>query len=124
MRNPIKIISIFLAFLCLLLGIAGIFIPLLPTTPFLLLAAWLLARSSNYLHAWLLNHKILGNYIKNFQEQKALPLHVKIISVTTLWFTLLCSMIWFAHKQTWLILLLALIGAAVTWHILSYKTKK
>lgn len=123
MKNPVRIIGICLAFLCLALGIIGIFVPILPTTPFLLLAAWLLARSSKRLHTWLLNHKILGSYIKDFQESKALPLHVKIISISTLWLTLLCSIIWFSNGKAWLILLLALIGAAVTWHILSYKTK-
>lgn len=124
MKNPVRIIGICLAFLCLTLGIVGIFVPILPTTPFLLLAAWLLARSSKRLHTWLLNHKILGSYIKDFQEHKALPIHVKVVSVSTLWLTLVCSMVWFSNGKVWLILFLALIGIAVTWHILSYKTKK
>ena len=124
MKNPVRIIGICLAFLCLTLGIIGIFVPILPTTPFLLLAAWLLARSSKRLHAWLLNHKILGSYIKDFQEHKALPIHVKVVSVSNLWLTLVCSMVWFSNGKVWLILLLTLTGIAVTWHILSYKTKR
>ena len=52
----------------LALGVAGIFLPLLPTTPFLLLAAALYFRSSPQLYEWLLSHKHLGPYIRNFRE--------------------------------------------------------
>ena len=72
----------------LALGVAGIFLPLLPTTPFLLLAAALYFRSSPQLYEWLLSHKYLGPYIRNFRENKAIPLRVKIVSVTLVWATL------------------------------------
>ena len=62
------------------LGIIGIFLPLLPTTPFLLLAAACYARSSKRFYNWLLNNKWFGNYIKNYRERKGIPLQIKIIS--------------------------------------------
>ena len=73
----------------LALGVAGIFLPLLPTTPFLLLAAALYFRSSPRLYDWLLSHRHLGPYIRNFRENRAIPLRVKIVSVSLVWVTLL-----------------------------------
>ncbi len=65
----------------LILGIIGIFLPLLPTTPFLLLTAAMYFRSSPRLYYWLIQQKYLGSYIRNFREHKAIPLHAKIVSV-------------------------------------------
>ena len=56
---------------CLILGIIGIILPILPTTPFLLLAAGCYARSSERFYNWLLNNRILGSYIRNYREGKA-----------------------------------------------------
>ena len=75
-----KVICIILGSLSLGLGIAGIFLPLLPTTPFLLLTAALYFRGSPRLYDWLLRQKRLGPYIRNFREHKAIPLHAKITS--------------------------------------------
>jgi Uncharacterized protein conserved in bacteria len=106
------------------LGILGIFLPLLPTTPFLLLSAILFSRSSKRLHVWLLNHKVFGKYISDFQEHKTIPLRVKIYSTTLLWLTILCSVIFVVNEKLWLQILLIAIATGVTIHILSYKTKK
>ena len=73
----------------LVLGVVGIFVPLLPTTPFLLLAAWAFCRSSPRLYDRLLAHPCLGAYVRNFREYRAIPLRAKIISVTLIWATLL-----------------------------------
>ena len=69
-----KTLYIALGTLSLALGILGIFLPLLPTTPFLLLTAALYFKSSPRLYNWLLNHKHLGPYIRNFRENKAIHL--------------------------------------------------
>jgi uncharacterized membrane protein YbaN (DUF454 family) len=106
------------------LGILGIFLPLLPTTPFLLLSAFLFARSSEKLHSWLLNHKILGKYIYDFLQDKSMPLCIKIISTSILWMTIICSIIFIASGKIWLQILLFAIAVGITVHILSYKTKK
>ncbi|MDR1543181.1 MAG: YbaN family protein [Prevotellaceae bacterium] len=123
MTNYLRFFLIFFGIISLGLGIFGIFLPILPTTPFLLLSAVLFAKSSDKLYIWLLNHKILGEYIRSFLEDKSIPLRVKILSVTLLWATMLCT-IFFAVKVIWLKILLIAIAIGVTVHILSYKTRK
>lgn len=105
----------------LVLGIVGIFLPLLPTTPFLLLAAALYFRSSERLYTWLLNQRCLGAYIRNFREHRAIPLRAKIVSVAMVWVTLLyCA---FGVSDVWWgSVLFILLASAITWHILSFKT--
>ena len=98
--------------LSLSIGIAGIFLPLVPTTPLLLLAAALFCRSSP---------KLFGTYIRNYRENKAIPLKVKIVSITLLWATLLyCT--FFVTDNIWLKIMFLTIASGVTIHILSYKT--
>lgn len=80
-----KTVCIILGTVSLALGIIGIFLPLLPTTPFLLLTAALYFRGSPRLYQWLLNHKCLGPYIRSFRENKAIPLRAKIISLLLMW---------------------------------------
>ena len=108
----------------LTLGVLGIFLPLLPTTPFLLLSAFLFARSSEKLHSWLLNHKIFGKYIRDFLQDRSIPLRVKIISISMLWTTIIGSIIFAANGKSGLQILLLVIAAGITVHILNYKTKK
>ncbi len=119
-----KIIFISIGFTTLFLGILGMFLPILPTTPFLLLSAFLFSKSSDELYYKLINHPKLGPYIIDFQENKCIPLRVKIISVATLWTTILLSIIFALKNQPiWQILLL-IIAIGVSIHILSFKTKK
>jgi uncharacterized membrane protein YbaN (DUF454 family) len=69
----------------LALGAIGVFLPILPTTPFLLLSAACYLRSSERMHKWLLNNRWFGKYIKNYQEGKGIPLITKILAMTVLW---------------------------------------
>ena len=107
----------------LALGILGIFLPLLPTTPFLLLTAALYFKSSPRLYNWLLNQKHLGPYIRNFRENKAIPLRAKIISISLMWITMLYC-VFFIVPYMWVKVILLIIAAGVTYHILSFKTLK
>ena len=116
-----KIICIIVGTVSPALGIIGIFVPLLPTTPFLLLTAALYFRGSPRLYQWLLNHKYFGTYIRNFRENKAIPLRAKVISLLLMWGTMLYC-IFFLIPLTWIKVLLLLVAAGVTWHILSFKT--
>lgn len=118
-----KILCIVLGSLSLGLGIAGIFLPLLPTTPFLLLTAALYFHGSPRLYNWLLRQRQLGPYIRNFREHKAIPLHAKIISVGLTWLTILYCVL-FLLPMLWLKALLVLLATGISWHILSYKTLK
>jgi uncharacterized membrane protein YbaN (DUF454 family) len=104
-------------------GIIGIFLPLLPTTPFLLLAAACYARSSKRFYNWLLNNKWLGNYIKNYRERKAVLLKIKVISIFFLWVAIGYSVIFVVYILLGKIILI-LIATGVTIHILSIKTLK
>ena len=116
-----KLILAALGLLSLGLGILGIFLPVLPTTPLLLLAAALFLRSSRPLYDRLLNHPRLGPYIRNFMEHKAIPLRVKVISVSMVWITLLYCAV--AVAEHWAFrLFFILLAAAITAHILHYKT--
>lgn len=112
-----------LGLISLSLGIIGIFVPLLPTTPFLLLAAFLFARSSKKFHTLLMNNKYLGPYIKNYLEHKAIPLKTKIYSLIFLWTTILYS-VFFIVNITHVKGLLFIIAIGVTIHILKFKTLK
>ena len=118
-----KILLAILGSVSLALGIMGVFLPVLPTTPFLLLSAALYMRSSQRLYDWLMSHKHLGPYIKNFREHKALPLRVKVVSVTMVWATLLYCAI-FVAKEWWMSVVFVAIAIGVTVHIISFKTLK
>lgn len=121
--HTMKYLLAFLGTISLILGIIGIFLPLLPTTPFLLLSAALYFRSSRRLYDWLLAHPHLGPYIRNFRENKAIPLRVKIVSITLVWGTLLYCTLCIA-EQTWLKIAFILLATAISAHILHYKTLK
>ncbi|MBQ8856382.1 MAG: YbaN family protein [Bacteroidales bacterium] len=105
------------------LGILGAFLPVLPTTPLLLLSAALFLRGNRRLYDWLMNHPRLGVYISNFMKHKAIPLRVKIVAVSMLWITLLYCAIWVAGHWAFRLFFI-LIAIGVTIHILSYKTLK
>ena len=119
-----KKLLIVLSFVSLGFGILGMFIPILPTTPFLLLSATLFAKSSDYYYIWLLTHKYFGPYIKDFRENKSIPLRIKIFSISLLWLTILISIIFAAKGMLWLQIMLAAIAVGVSIHILSFKTKR
>ena len=118
-----KALYIVLGCISLGLGVLGIFLPVLPTTPFLLLSAALYCKGSPRLYKWLLDNKYLGAYIRNYREHRAIPLRGKIVSVTMLWITILLSA-FLAVDAWWLCVLLILVAGGVTWHILSFKTLK
>ncbi|PKP48815.1 MAG: DUF454 domain-containing protein [Bacteroidetes bacterium HGW-Bacteroidetes-11] len=107
----------------ILLGVLGIFLPLLPTTPFLLLASWCFVRSSDKLHNKLMNNKYLGPFIRNYKEKKGITLRNKVYSLTFLYVTLTTSFI-FSPSNWWIWLMLMSIGIGVTWHISRFKTLK
>ena len=118
-----KTLCIVIGTISLGLGILGIFLPLLPTTPFLLLTAALYFRGSPRLYQRLLDHRHLGPYIRNYRENKAIPLRAKVISLLLMWGTMLYC-IFFLIPLVWVKILMFLIAAGVTYHILSFKTLK
>ena len=105
----------------LAIGIIGIVIPILPTTPFLLLAAACYLRGSKRMHDWLLNNRWVGDYIRNYREGRGIRARTKIIIIALLWATILYSTI-FIVEHLAIQVLLIVIASAVTVHILTLKT--
>lgn len=104
------------------LGVAGIFLPLVPTTPFLLLAAGLWVRSSPRLYGWLLAHPLWGRYLKNFRENRAIPLRAKVGLLALMWASMLFCIFGLLDEVLWAQALLLAVAVGVTWHILSFPT--
>ena len=119
-----KIFLIIVGLISLGLGVLGIFLPMLPTTPFLLLSAAVWLKASPSLYEWLLNHKVFGEYIRNFREYRAIPLRVKIVSVSLVWLTIGYCIFAVVDKWWWAQVLMALLAVAISWHILSFATLK
>lgn len=103
-----------------LLAILGVFLPLLPTTPFLLLASACYFRSSPRMYRWLASNRMLGNYIRNFQSGRGIPLRGKIATLLLLWASLSFSI--YRIDALVVQLILAAIGIAVSLMILRVKT--
>lgn len=121
--NPItKLALIIVGSISVLLGIAGIFLPLVPTTPFLLLASACYLRGSKRLHAWLMRNRYLGHYLEGFQQGRGIPLRAKIITIALLWGSILFSV----YKVDVIAVksIMILIGVAISTLILRMKTFK
>ncbi|NMA37308.1 MAG: DUF454 domain-containing protein [Papillibacter sp.] len=105
--------------IALLLGVIGVLIPVLPTTPFLLIAAYCYLRSSMRLYNKLINHRLIGKYIYCYLTYRAVPRKSKIGSIILLWTALIVSML--LIRKLFVVLLLVAIGAGVTVHLLLLK---
>jgi uncharacterized membrane protein YbaN (DUF454 family) len=96
-----------LAYLCLGLGFIGIFVPGLPTTPFVLVAAWAAARGSARLHRWLHDRPLFGPMVRDWQAHGAVSRRAKWVSTLTM---LACSVIFFLTSPRWW---MAALGTAI-----------
>jgi uncharacterized membrane protein YbaN (DUF454 family) len=108
--------------LSLAIGIVGIVVPLLPTTPFLLLAAGCYLRSSQRFYNWLIGNRFFGNYIRNYIEGRGIPVKVKLFIIILLWVTISIS-IWLVAKPLVTIILL-IVAVGVTLHIIFIRVKR
>jgi len=106
--------------LFLVLAIIGLFLPIFPTTPFLLLSASCFLRSSKTAYRWIMTNKILGKYIYQYRIVKALPLKTKIAALVGLWFTMLVSII--IVPILWVKFIMFIVALGVTLHIALIKT--
>ncbi len=110
-----KIILNAIGVLAVLLGVLGIFLPLLPTTPFLLLASACFARASPRLHNWLQTNKVFGKYLRDYENGKGIPLRGKVWILIFMWGSMGYS-IW-RTDHWWLRILIVVIGAGVTTYL-------
>ena len=116
-----KQLYILLGFMCVALGMLGVFLPLLPTTPFLLLAMWFFIRSSKRYLKWMLKNKYLSPYIYGYLSNRGMPVKVKMRTIIILWVTILISAL-FVVTNIYIRILLLIIATFVTIHILSIKS--
>jgi uncharacterized membrane protein YbaN (DUF454 family) len=116
-----KRLFIILGILCAAIGLVGIFIPILPTTPFLLAAEFFFARSSEKFLNWLFSNRFFGPYLENYKSGQGLSIKDKVITITLLWLTIGTSMFFFIDSL-WVKILLALIAMGVTTHLIRIKT--
>jgi uncharacterized membrane protein YbaN (DUF454 family) len=107
--------SLFLA-----LGMVGIVIPVLPTTPFLLLAAVCYGRSSERTHRWLVTNRVFGRYLDDYLRGRGMPRRAKAFALILLWGTITLSAVLFV-SQWWLRAFLFALAVGVTVYILALK---
>lgn len=119
-KSTTKIILIILGVVTFCIGVVGIVLPILPTTPFLLLASFIFCKSSKKLHDWLESNRVFGEYIRNYRQYRAVKRITKIISIALLWVTLGIS-IYFV-EILYLRILLCAVGIGVTVHLIRIKT--
>ncbi len=105
------------------IGILGMFLPLLPTTIFFILAAWCYARSSERFYHWLHHNKFFGKYLSNYRRGNGMTIMSKTVSLLILWAGIGYSVI-FATSILYIQILLLAIAIGVSWHLLSIKTMK
>jgi len=111
-----------LGYLFLGIGAVGVFMPLLPTTPLVLLATVCFSYSNRRFYQRLRRSPFFGAYIVNFEERQGVPMSLKVKSIIFVWLSLSISM--FALNTLWAYIFLSVIGAGVTVHLLMIKTKK
>jgi uncharacterized membrane protein YbaN (DUF454 family) len=118
--EPKKLFFLFLVATLLTIGVVGIFVPILPTTPLVLAAFICFTKSSKRAETWIQQNRYFGSYIENYRTKRGVPYDVKLKSVGFLWVTMMVSMLIF--QQRILLIILPLVGVAVTAHILTLKT--
>jgi len=118
MKNTFLLI---IGLISLILGGVGIFVPVLPTTPFVLLAGGCFSISSPRLSAWLKKNKFFGSYIENYENNTGIPKKVKIKAIVTLWAGIILSMVLILDRIINSILLL--IAVCVSIYLGKMKTR-
>ncbi len=108
--------TIFLA-----LGAIGIFVPILPTTPFLLLSAACYLKGSERMHKWLINNRVFGTYIKNYKEGKGMSARAKIFTLSLLWISVIPSALFVVSLAVVQVILIA-VCVGVTIHLVRIPT--
>ena len=120
--TPKNLVLLLLGFTFLALGAVGVALPVLPTTPFVLLAAICFSASNRKIAAWLESSRVFGPYIENYRTGGGITRRRKIASIVFLWAGLSVSMI--VVRAAWIYFVLGIVGAGVTVHLLLIKTKK
>ena len=117
-----KLVLNIVGVLAVMLGIIGIFLPLLPTTPFLLLAAACFARGSDRMPRWLMEHRMFGSYLRNYYEGRGIPARAKLLAMVMMWSSL--GFVMWRLSNVWMQLAIFVVGASVSIYLLRLPTSK
>jgi len=104
-------------------GMVGVIVPVLPTTPLLILAAICYGRSSRRCYRWLLTNPLFGRYLDDYLHGRGVPWKVKAVTLVFLWAVIALSAVVFV-EMLWLRILLFVIAASVTWHVATLKGQR
>ena len=118
---PLRALLIVAGSLFVGIGVIGIFLPLLPTTVFLLIAAACYARSSESAYRWLMTNRLFGRYLRNYHEERGATLSTKVVTIALLWIGIGAAAYWISAPM-WLNAVLAAIALGVTIHLARLKT--
>lgn len=121
LNNMKKVLLIIIGSVSLLIGILGIILPVLPTTPFLLLSLACFIRSSNKLYTFILNNKYLAPYVKDYMNGNGIPKKAKIRAILLIWITIGFSVIFIINITT-LKLILLTVASIVSIYIWTRNT--
>ncbi len=121
MKDMVNLLLMICGTFCVAAGVLGMFLPILPTTPFLLLAAFCYARSSKRFYRWLLTNRWFGEYLRNYREGKGIPLRQKVLTLMLLWLTIGYTVL-FVASLWWIKLILLGIAVGVTMHLGTIRT--
>jgi uncharacterized membrane protein YbaN (DUF454 family) len=120
MRNKLWILC---GTLAVVLGVLGILLPILPTTPFMLLAAFCYGRGSAHFYDWLVNRSRFGAYIRDYREGRGIPVEKKVLMIAFLWLTIGATTL-LAVNNWWIRGMLVLIAVGVTIHLVRIKNQE
>jgi len=118
---PIRALLLVTGTLFVGIGVLGIFLPLLPTTVFLLIAAACYGRSSDRAYHWLMTNQLFGRYLRNYQEERGATMRTKVVAIASLWVGIGLAVYWI-DASWWLAAVLAAIAIGVTIHLVRLRT--
>jgi len=120
--DAMRVVYFSLGWVFFALGVIGVFLPVMPTTPFMLLALWGFARSSDKFHNWLYTHRLFGPPLQQWNEYRVIPLIAKIMSISFMSVSFVMMML-FSSMLMWVKLTIAMIMIYGAWFILSKPSK-
>jgi hypothetical protein len=121
-NRVVRVLLLVSGWIFVALAAIGVLLPLVPTTPFLLLAGFCFYKSSPRFYTWLYANRLFGKYLLDYKKNKGVPVKVKAVTLLFLWVSLLVSM--YLFPILWLRISLFVIGTGVTIHLLIMKTRK
>ena len=117
-----NLILITLGFICIGLGAVGVALPVMPTTPFVLLAAFCFSASSEKFYNWLQQNRVFGPYIENYRTKQGISFLHKIASILFVWTGIAISIL--MVREVWVCIVLMIVALGITIHLLMIKTKR